>query len=229
VKPAIAALAAVALAAAAPARGADTKPWGSLQLGAGPYSPNIDSEFASASPYRDVFGGSPAAMFRLQLSRALWTGSGTLELGFRTGFFSKSGHAVSSIDGSQTADRTSFNVVPTSIVVTYRADQLWDRLGIPLTPYASVAFERYNWWVTKQDKWTESGATNGYSGTLGMALVLNAVDPSAAREIEHEVGIHATSLYFDVTWAKVNDFGSKKSWDLSENRLFWSTGLLLVF
>lgn len=227
-KPVLAALAVLVLAA--PASGAESKrPWGSLQLGAGPYSPNIDSEFASATPYGDIFGGSPAAMFRLQLARALWTGNGTLELGFRTGFFSKAGHAVSSVDGSQTADRTSFNVVPTSITLGYRADQLWDRLGIPLAPYGTVALDRYNWWVTKQDKWVESGATNGFSGTLGLALVLNAVDPSAARELESEIGILATSLYFDVTWGKVNDFGSKKSWDLSARKLFWSGGLMFVY
>ncbi len=217
--------AAALLLAAAPA-------WahaGSLELGAGPYRPSIDSEFDGPTPYRDVFGGAPAPMFRLHIGRALWSGNGTVELGFRTGFSCKSGHAVQSTDPSvKSADRSAFYVVPTSITLTYRTDQLPEK-GIPLLAYARTTLERYNWWVTKQSSWVSSGATNGFSGTLGLALVLDFIDPPAARDLENEVGIKHTSVYFDVTWGKVNDFGSKKSWDLSAAKLFWSGGLLFVF
>jgi hypothetical protein len=47
--------------------------------------------------------------------------------------------------------------------------------------------------------------------------------------MDQDYGIAHTALYFDVTKSKVDDFGSKKSFDLSESRLFWSGGLLLVF
>jgi len=206
-------------------------PWGSVEVGAGPYVPSIDREFGgTATPYRDIFGGSPAPMFRAGIAKAVFTGQGTVEVGFRTGFYTKSGNAVQSTDPSvKTSDRTSLNVIPTSLTVTYRVDQVYDRLSIPLVPYVRLALERYNWWVTKQSSWVEKGATNGWSASVGAALVLDPVDPSAARELRSEVGILHTDLYFDLTKDWVNDFGSTRSWDLSNSRLSWSAGLLFVF
>ncbi len=222
------AAAAAVILAAAGARALD--PWGSLEIGAGPFSPRVDSEFNGATPYRDVFGGAPGPMFRLHVARVLWSRNGTAELGFRTGFFCKAGHAVQSSNPSvKTGDRSALYVVPTSLTLTYRTDQLPQRFGIPVVFYGRVALERYNWWVTKQDKWTQNGATNGYSATLGTALVLDFLDVAASRDLELETGILHTGLYFDVTWDRVNDFGSKKSWDLSAKKLFWSAGLMFVY
>jgi hypothetical protein len=229
------ALLAVALLLAAPAVRAQhgTSRWGSVELGAGPYIPNIDTEFSSATPYRDVFGGAPAPMFRLHVAKSVWSGAGSLEVGIRTGFWRKSGHALvaSGADAGQpSADRTAFNIIPTSLTLTYRADQLYERAYIPLVPYLRGTLERYNWWVTKEANWTEHGGTNGWSATAGMALILDFLDPGAARDLDNDSGVNHTALYFDVTRSKVDDFGSKKSWDLSEkNKLFWSGGLLLVF
>jgi hypothetical protein len=231
-----AAVLAVALVLAAPARGQEgegSRKWGSFELGAGTYRPNIDSGFTAPGPYRTVFGGGRSAMFRLGLSKALWTRMGTLEVGFRTGFFSKSGHGVFASGanaGQSSADRTSLNIIPTSVTLTYRTDFLPEQYGIPLAPYARVAAERYNWWVTKgSGSWAKSGATNGYSGTLGIALSLNFLDRGLARELDSDIGINQTYLFFDVTKSKVDDFGSKKSWDLSDARLSLSGGLMFAF
>jgi hypothetical protein len=224
-----AAAAFVALLALLPSAGRADAPWGSLEIGAGPYAPSIDSEFQGATPYQDVFGGAPGPMFRLHMGRAVWSRSGTLEIGVRTGFFAKSGHALDQNTGAPSPDKTSFYIVPTSLTLTYRADQLLERTGVPLVGYARVTLERYNWWSTKNGDWKQSGATNGYSGTLGAAFVLDVFDQDAARALENDVGIRHTNLYFDVTWDKVNDFGSDKSWDLSAKKLFWSAGLMFVY
>lgn len=226
---------AAALLLAAPAVRAQTQSgrWGSLELGAGPYVPSIDKEFSGATPYRDIFGGKPGPMFRIHLAKSIWSAAGSLEVGFRTGFWSKSGHALiagtGSTAGQSSGDRTTFNIIPTSLTLSYRADQIYENARVPLVPYARVALERYNWWVTKETKWVKKGATNGWSATAGVALVLDWLDPGSARDLDNETGVNHTALYFDVTKSKVNDFGSKKSWDLSEKKLFWSGGLLLVF
>ncbi len=226
---ALAAFAAALLLAAPSARAQfGTQKWGSLELGAGPYRPNIDSEFDGKTPFRDIFTGAPGPMYRVHLAKAVFDGAGTVEVGLRTGFFRKTGHALAD-DGTRTSDKTTFNIIPTSLTLTYRADQIYEYARIPLVPYARVAFERYNWWVTKEDKWKKRGATNGWSGTLGLALMIDFLDPDAARDLGNEVGVAHTALYFDVTKSKVDDFGSSKSWDLSEDNLFWSGGLLLVF
>jgi hypothetical protein len=203
--------------------------WGSFELGGGPFRPRIDKDLGTATPYRDVFGGKPAPVWRLHLAKAVWDGAGVLEAGFKTGFFSKSGHALETGTSTRTGDRTTFNVLPTSLTLTYRPDFLYERYGFPLLPYGRVALERYNWWTTKESKWTKKGATNGWSATAGLALVIDFLDPDAGRDLDREVGVNHTALYFDVTKSKVDDFGSKKSLDLSEDLVAWSGGLLLVF
>jgi hypothetical protein len=231
----IARLAAVlaALALAVPARGQGTTGesgrFGSFELGVGGYKPNIDSEFTGTGPYQQVFGSGRGAMFRLGFAKALWIQKGAIELGFKTGFFRASGHGLLE-DGTVSQDRTAFNVVPTSLTLTYRADFLPEDLNFPLVPYARVAFERYNWWVTKgSGAWSKSGATNGYSATLGLAFSLNFLDRGLARELDSDSGINQTYLFFDATKSKVDDFGSKKSWDLSDPSVSIAGGLMLVF
>lgn len=229
------AVAALSLLAVAPAARAQAlgKKWGSFEVGGGPYIPNVDDEFGGgAGPYRRIFGGAPSPMFRLHLSKTILQSPslGALDVGFRTGFWSKSGHALNSETGAPTGDRARFTIVPTSVTLTYRADSIYEQLRVPLIPYGRVAFERYNWWTSKQDEWSARGATNGWSATAGLGLVIDWMDPDAARDLENEVGIAHTILYFDVTKSKVDDFGSDESWDLSEkNKLFWSAGLMVVF
>ena len=55
-----------------------------------------DEEAATrtAMTYRDIFGGSPAPMWRLHVAKSVWSGAGSLEIGIRTGFWSKAGHAI---------------------------------------------------------------------------------------------------------------------------------------
>lgn len=221
------------LALAAPAAqaqyGSGSGKWGSLELGGGPFRPRIDDDLGTGSPYRDVFGGKPAPVWRLHLSRAVWSGAGVLEVGLKTGFFSKAGRALDTTTGERTGDRTTFNFLPTSLTLTYRPDFIFERYGFPLVPYARVAVERYNWWVTKDSKWTKKGATNGWSASAGLAFVIDFLDPDSARDLDREVGVNHTALYLDVTKSKVDDFGSSKSWDVSEDLIAWSGGLLLVF
>jgi hypothetical protein len=204
------------------------KKWGSVEVGVGPYIPNIDHKVSGGRPYDQVFGGAPAPMFRIHVAKAVFSRVGTLEIGFKTGFWSKSGHAVTAT-GERTGDRAALSVLPTSATLTYRADFLWEQVHVPLVPYGRVALERYNWWTTKENKWTKTGATNGWSASAGLVLILDWLDPTLAREADTDVGIAHTGLYFDVTKSKVDDFGSKKSWDMSEKKLFWSGGLLVIF
>jgi hypothetical protein len=228
------AVTALALLGAPLLAGAQEQPkkWGSFELGGGPYIPNVDDEFdGTASPYRDIFGGKPRPMFRLHVGKTFFQSPtiGVLEVGARIGFWSKTGRAVDS-GGAPTGDRARFTIVPTSLTLTYRADMLYERMRVPLVPYARATLERYNWWTSKEDERTQVGATNGWSATAGLALVIDWLDPDAARDLGNETGIAHTMLYFDLTKSQVDDFGSDESWDLSEKQtLFWSAGMMVVF
>ncbi len=239
-------LAAALLAAASPAA-AQVSPGGALDLGPSPrwgsfdfgvmrYKPNIDAGL-SQPVWDTTFPGGKgygwmlqAALWKSIFTRPTW---GTFEVGFRSGYFQKSGHALAKDANGNwvptTAD-TSFNIVPTSAGLQYRADQLVERFRIPFAFYGRVMFERYNWWVTgPTGSWSVKGATNGWSATLGAAFLLDVVDPTLAREFDRDSGVNHTYLFFEATDVKVDDFGSKKSGDLSSKGVGLSAGLTLVF
>ncbi|ABC83342.1 MXAN_2562 family outer membrane beta-barrel protein [Anaeromyxobacter dehalogenans] len=229
----LAALAAAALLAApGPARAQPSPKRGSIELGAGNYTPDVDSGFAKPGPYEQVFGGGKGWMFRAGMGYALYSGVGVVEAGFRSGYFRRSGKGIVDVSGTdvRSGDKTTFNIIPTSLTLTYRFDWMAEQWHVPLAPYARLAAERYNWWVTDgRGKSVESGATNGWSWTAGVALLLDVIDPGSARDLDRETGLNHTYLFFDVTQAKVDDFGSKKSWDLSNKDLAMAGGLMFVF
>ncbi len=244
-------VAAAALAAASPALAQYGQPlgpspkWGSVDVGFGQYLPDIDSEFAGkplppaangVPPYRLTFGKKPGWMISATVSKSLFTRYGSLDVGFKSGYFSESAKGLVAVTSGGTttyvpagAD-TSFKIVPTSAVLTYRFDWPVERYRIPLAPYGRVAFERYNWWITRGTGGTvEKGATMGWSAAGGLAFLLDIVDPQLAREFDHESGVNHTYLFFEVQTAKIDDFGSSKSWDLSPKGFTWQAGMTFVF
>jgi hypothetical protein len=231
VKPAT--LLALAVAVAPVAVRAQPSPrLGSFELGAGTYRPDVDSGFTAPGPYQQVFGSGRGWMLRAGIARSLFTRMGSLELGLRTGWFRDSGKGLVDSGGTLVAsgDETTFNVIPSSVTLTYRFDWLVERYGIPFAPYGRVALERYNWWVTDgQGHWAKEGATNGWSLTGGLAFLLDFLEPGAARTLDRETGVNHTYLFFDVTKSQVDDFGGSKSWDLSDERLSLGGGLLFIF
>jgi hypothetical protein len=230
-------LGSILLAAAPVATRAESPRLGSLELGAGTYHPNIDAQpgLSAALPYGDIFGTGRRWMFRVGVSRALFTYPGALEVGFRSGYFRDSANGRQVVNGVITdqpsGETTSFNIIPTSLTLTYRFDLLADRWNIPLAPYGRVALERYNWWITgSSGSIGKKGATNGYSATGGIAFLLDFLDEGLARELDADTGINHTYLFADATKSWVKDFGSSTSWDLSDTkRVSFAFGVLFVF
>lgn len=213
---------------------------GSFWLDIGNYRPNIDAEFqGAATPYKDIFGTGRGLVFRVGVAKSLFTQYGALELGGGIGWFSKGGKGFIQGTTTPSGDSTQLRILPLSLNLTYRFDLLADRIGFPFVPYARASLERWQWWVTNGSGSTASqlgggrsgsGATNGWSGTLGVAFLLDYLDPGLAREMDRDTGINHTLVYVQATRTKVDDFGSKKSWDLSdEKRIAWSGGLMFVF
>ncbi len=210
--------------------------WGSLDIGFGPYVPDVDSEFPTKpGPYELMFGTKVGWVFTGTLSKSLFTRYGSLDVGFKTGYFSKSGKGLvadpSSPTGfSRAGASSSFRIIPTSAVLTYRFDWPVERYKIPVAPYVRAAFERYNWWITRGTGGTvQKGATNGWSAAGGVALLVDRLDPQLAREFDQESGVNHTYLFFEVETAKIDDFGSSKSWDLSPKNFAWVSGMTFVF
>jgi hypothetical protein len=220
------------LAALAPAARAESPRVGSWDFSVGQYKPNIDAEpnLGGSRPWEDTFGSGRPFFLRTTINYDLTHYFGSLEIGFQTGYLQRAGHGRTAT-GAVSGDSTKFRMIPTSAVLTYRFDYLADRFSVPLAPYAKLALERYNWWVTDGSSHTSrSGGTFGWSATAGLALQLDFFDPTLARELDRETGINHTYIFAEGRKTKVDDFGSSKSWDLSDNRdISWAFGLLLVF
>ncbi len=232
----IAALTAALPAAAQESRFASPR-WGSFELSLGGYRPNVDSEFGGSGPFNTVFGGGRALMFRLDVAYSLFVDYGSLDLGIGAGYTQKTGKGQLPTGGAA-PDDTSLKIIPTRLTLTYRFDVLANRYRwFPLTPYARVSLDRYNWWVTnglgdtaKAGDRSGRGATNGYSFSGGVAFLLDAIDPDLAREMDRDTGINHTYVFVDFTKSYIKDFGSATSWNLSDDRkVTISGGLLFVF
>jgi hypothetical protein len=232
---AAAALGLAVLLALPPGARAESSRWGSFLLRGQTYRPDVDSEFGGATtPYEDVFGSGRGWMFRADFGRTVWDskGYGALEVLLGTGYFADFGEGVlPGTDPPQpSGDETVLRIVPVTIAVGYRFDWLSRRHEIPVMFYGRASFERFNWWVTDGAGDTvEAGATNGYSFTGGFGFLLDFLDPGLAREMDRDTGVNDTWLVFDVTKSFVNDFGSGSSWDLSDESVSLSFGLMFSF
>jgi hypothetical protein len=231
-------VAATLILAAGPAL-AESPRWGSFQLKASGYRPSIDAEFKSgtgATPFQDIFGTSQSAMLEAQLARSLLVAPwGTFDLGVGGGYYSRSGKGLLP-DLTPSGDTTTIRVIPLSISLTFRLDGFADLF--PLVPYVRASLLHYQWWVTNGTGGTASvvggssgsGGTNGFGVGAGLAFLLDFLDPSLAREMDRDVGINHTYLFVEASKDKVKDFGSSRSWDLSnDSTVTWSGGILFVF
>jgi hypothetical protein len=234
-------LALAALLAAAPAAAADdlreSPRWGSFDLMLSGYHPKIDQEFGGqVTPYQTAFGSARGLMFRFDVAKSLFTEFGSLEAGIGAGYFERYGKGVVSTTGLRAGDNTAFKVLPLRASLTYRFDYLAREYNIPLVPYGRASLDRYQWWVLNGAGDTASangaggsGATNGYSFSGGMAILLDFLDQGVARDMDRDVGINDTYLFVDFSKSFINDFGASRSWNLSDDRVTVSGGIMFVF
>ncbi len=201
----------------------------SLDLRFGSYSPAIDSEFAGkgASPYGKIMHDGTWE-FGLNMTWRIWEDYGDLSAGFGAGYWSKDGNALT-LAGVSSADTTTLSMVPLSIDVVYRYDVLAKRYKFPLIPYAKAGLVYGLWWMenglgnlsryTAADGTSSKGmgGTGGVQGTIGIRLLLDVFEPQAASSFDIEMGVNHSYLFAEMRALSLNDFGSKKSIDLSAN------------
>jgi hypothetical protein len=229
-------VAVVALLAASTVHAAESPRFGSFEFTLSGYRPSIDQEFGGrATPYGTAFGAGRGLMFRAGVARSLFMDFGTLDVGLGAGYFEKYGHGQLQ-NGSPSGDSTAFKVLPLRAYVTYRFDYFATEYNIPLVPYVRASLDRYQWWVmngagstANANGLSGSGATNGYSFSGGLAFLLNFLDPGVAREMDRDLGINQTYIFVDATKSYIKDFGSSRSWDLSDESTTLAGGLLFVF
>jgi hypothetical protein len=209
---------------------ADSPRWGTFELRLDNYRPDIDSEFAGAvTPYADVFGTSRGWFPKVLVAYTLFDQFVQVDVGGGTGWFRAKGKGQLA-SGGASGDVTVFSILPTSLFLTLRVDGAAQRWKIPVELFGRAGLERYNWLVFDgSNSVTKKGATNGWSVSGGVGILLDFIDPMLARELDDETGINETWLYFEVEKSVVDDFGSATSWVLSDERLTLGGGIRMVF
>lgn len=211
-----------------------------LELHAGPYWPQVDEGFKTATPYADIFGAStPVVLFGFHLDYQLWQDFGSIAVGVgaRIGWVDG---AARDTDGTTSAtDETSLNMAPLTASVVYRWD--WGSInhGVPLIPYFKAGLTYTLWWITDaRDKVSASldkgnNARQGWGGIWGfhvgggLQIALDWMFEPMASELDAETGVNNSYIFIEYAFHSVNDFGSSTSLDLGDDT--FSAGLMFEF
>ena len=248
-----AALAGVAIAIAVPtSAGAaeDDRPfaWG-VELKGGPFAPAIGPSDTDGGKiaFNKAFGSHATVnpLYSIGVDLSLYRRFGHLGIGGSFGFMQFVGDTLypTGTDEPEDAGTTTvFNIAPMSLTAFYRFTVLADEFGVPLAPYVRGGLAYYLWWVTDAtgdvsrydgadvakvaDDVIGRGGKFGLTGTAGVALMLDVIEPRAARRLETTTGIRNTYLFFEYRAAMVDGFGSD-GFDLSDDN--WSLGFYLEF
>lgn len=144
-------------------------------------------------------------------------------------------------DCTRSGDQTALNLVPLALQLVYRFDVLAMRYSIPLVPYMKAGLAYYVWWIENgggflsvaQVPSPSGSSVSGYGGTFGLvlnpgiSLLLDILDPPAARALDNDLGINHTYLFFELNYAKIDGFGAANKLVLSD--LTWNAGLAFEF
>jgi uncharacterized protein (TIGR03382 family) len=206
------------------------------------YDPKVDSETGLVgTPYHDVFGPRAPGRYQLEFDWEVAHPLGSVLVGATAGFWQNHGKGIlrsSPPDAPvPSEDTTTLNVFPFGLILTYRFDYLADRWErFPFIPYAQFGLMRALWTsyngtgdlsYDRVNGGKGSGWTNGYTTALGVALNLNAIDPTLAREAYLDTGIQRTSLFAEYGWTTLNGWGKKGALVLSDHA--WRFGLSVEF
>ncbi len=193
-----------------------TPQWFAMELKFGPYLPNIDSELGDGGgPYEDIFGRKLRLMTQLTFDVQFLKKHGTLGVGGTIGLFTAQGKALLE-SGEPSSDTTSLNVVPTILQLVYRWDYAAKKWHVPLVPYIRAGIVYSFFWITqgsgKLARFPSSGEKArggvwGYQFNIGLAFLLDVLEPSAAKRLDSEMGVNHTYLFCEFVHSGVDDFG----------------------
>lgn len=205
---------------------ADYKPtprWFHVELKFGPYKPDVDKEFAGgATPYKDIFGGGLRLMTQLTADVLFLKLHGSLGVGGSFGYFQARGKALLE-DGTRSADKTTLQFMPFILSLVYRWDYPIYKWGFPLVPYVRAGIAYAVWWITDGSGDTAAfgqgdkarGGTWGYQVNLGLAFLLDVLEPTSTKKMDMDLGVNHSYLFVEFVHNRLDDFGSKSSIDLS--------------
>lgn len=210
-----------------------------FELKFGPYRPDIDSEFSGPmhpTPYADYFGTGRKLMTTMEFDWEIVRHIGTVALGLGLGYFKETGHNLNGDhSGNSTDDTSSLRLLPFSLSAIYRFDLPYERIRFPLIPYGKLGFDYLYWTITNGNGevshdstgGTGQGGTLGWHATVGLSLVLDVFDQSAANQFDQEMGINHTQLFFEFTHLDASGLGESNRLHVGDTT--WNAGIMFEF
>lgn len=210
-----------------------------LEMKFGPYAPDVDSDLSgSDTAYEHIFGDGSGLMIKGELDVELWRGFGTVALGGVFGYFNVSAEAFAdnstgtgaSTSTDRTGSETSLTLLPMSLLAIYRFDWPAEKWNFPLVPFIKFGVNYTVWWINIDDSTASyegdeaSGGTFGWQLNAGAALLLDVLEPSAAKTLDVELGINHTYLFFE--FVRVGSVGDNK---LNVGDTTWDAGIAFEF
>jgi hypothetical protein len=204
----------------------------------GRYVPSIDSEFQTAKPYEQTFGDKNrySVGFEVDWQALRIPYLGTLGPGVGFAYTKISAQSFVASDPtlqtrSGPGEVSSLTIFPMYAVAVLRADYLARQVKIPIVPYGKLGLGAAFWSIgngdgtARQNGVVGRGLSYGPQFALGAMLLLDALDPTSAIEMDANTGVN--NSYFFVEWyvSQLNGFGSGGQMQVGTNT--WVLGLAL--
>jgi len=207
-----------------------------MELRFSPYRPQIDDEPAlnGKTPYANTFGSMRRLMVQLELD---WQAFripyvGTIGPGLGVGYTNMSDKSFTQTGGRSDED-TSLDIFPMYLAAVLRADTFYRNAGIPIVPYAKAGLGMGIWRATNPGGTSDAngvrgeGKSLGLHGAIGISFALDALDPSAALQLDNATGINHTYVFVDYYVAALNGLAQSSALRVGTNS--WAAGLAFEF
>jgi hypothetical protein len=208
----------------------------------GLYTPNVDSEISgSPKPNAFIFGNEKRPMFQMEFDWEILQEFGTLAVAGAIGYYKENASACKKIELAATGlcvrsgDNTSLRLIPLAALLVYRMDEAARQWKIPLVPYGKIGLN-YTFWTVNDGNGNVpyyagggrgQGGTAGWQAAVGMSLLLDFLDPSAARGFDADSGVNHTYAFFELDHIDGSGLGRKNVLHVGDNT--WFTGLMFEF
>ncbi len=145
-----------------------------------------------------------------------------LELNLSVGGMFLEGDALGQEAGDESGEEFEFWIVPVQLGLTYRFDFTEEQLLVPWITGGG------DYWFFGEDNEFEDdvkGDKTGYHAGGGVAILLDALEPPAAKRMENLWGVHDTFITISGEWTQMTD----EDEGIDFSNVQYSGGLMFVF
>ena len=169
-----------------------------LEVGGGPYTPDIDSTFGDA--FNTIYSDA-GPQLRLEFDAIIWRIPyvGPLGAGLGIGWIEFDAQACEDPPCSGTTDdETKLSIVPLSFFALLRIDTLARQLSIPFVFTGKLGLDAIHYDASTSGTSQSKGFSVGLRWAAQAALELDFLQPRMARSLDEDWGINHTYLFFEL-------------------------------